>query len=234
MIRDDVIAPDHDPCRRRYAAAGTSTARCSISPTTRTSGWSSCRSTTAPRAASPPTRRAPRSSRGCANGGHAAVVLRRPLVAGARFRRGGVEAAVSRAHLVASRGARVPGAAARAGAPPGAGDELAPAHAADQGRIHAAATASDAVHSSHDFGAPKEDAAFWRGLASKVAFDPARTAFLDDTLSGAASLARCRHRPSHRDHGPGLEPAAPRAAAGFRLGHWRRAARHLTPSPASV
>jgi len=41
----------------------------------------------------------------------------------------------------------------------------------------------DAVHSSHEFGAPKEDPAFWRGFRERVAFDPARTAFLDDNLA---------------------------------------------------
>ena len=38
----------------------------------------------------------------------------------------------------------------------------------------------DEVHSSHDFGAPKEDPAFWRRFQGKVGFDPARSAFLDD------------------------------------------------------
>jgi 5'-nucleotidase len=41
----------------------------------------------------------------------------------------------------------------------------------------------DSVHSSHEFGAPKEDPAFWRGFSARVSFDPARTAFLDDNLA---------------------------------------------------
>jgi len=41
----------------------------------------------------------------------------------------------------------------------------------------------DAVHSSHEFGAPKEDPAFWRGFRAEVRFDPLRTAFLDDNLT---------------------------------------------------
>ena len=40
----------------------------------------------------------------------------------------------------------------------------------------------DAVHSSHEFGAPKEDPEFWRGFRAAVPFDRARTAFLDDNL----------------------------------------------------
>lgn len=41
----------------------------------------------------------------------------------------------------------------------------------------------DAVHSSHEFGAPKEDPAFWQGFRAAVPFDPRRTAFLDDNLA---------------------------------------------------
>jgi putative hydrolase of the HAD superfamily len=41
----------------------------------------------------------------------------------------------------------------------------------------------DEVYSSHEFGAPKEDAAFWRGFRARVHFEPATTAFLDDNLS---------------------------------------------------
>jgi putative hydrolase of the HAD superfamily len=40
----------------------------------------------------------------------------------------------------------------------------------------------DAVYSTHPFGAPKEDPAFWPRLAAAVAFDPARTLFVDDSL----------------------------------------------------
>lgn len=38
----------------------------------------------------------------------------------------------------------------------------------------------DAVHSSHEFGAPKEDAAFWENFRAREPYDPARTAFIDD------------------------------------------------------
>jgi putative hydrolase of the HAD superfamily len=50
----------------------------------------------------------------------------------------------------------------------------------------------DAVHSSHDFGVPKEDAQFWGRLAEREPFDPRRTLFADDNAAvlGAA-----------RDHG---------------------------------
>ena len=50
----------------------------------------------------------------------------------------------------------------------------------------------DAIYTSHDFGVPKEDAAFWPRLAAREAFDPARTLFADDNAAvlGAA-----------RDHG---------------------------------
>lgn len=38
----------------------------------------------------------------------------------------------------------------------------------------------DAMHSSHEFGAPKEYAEFWLRLRRAVGYDPARTAFVDD------------------------------------------------------
>jgi len=38
----------------------------------------------------------------------------------------------------------------------------------------------DAVYSSHQFGVPKEDAAFWPQLAAREGYDPARTLFADD------------------------------------------------------
>ena len=41
----------------------------------------------------------------------------------------------------------------------------------------------DAAHSSHDFGAPKEDQAFWAALQTAEGFDPARTLFVDDSLA---------------------------------------------------
>jgi HAD superfamily hydrolase (TIGR01509 family) len=39
----------------------------------------------------------------------------------------------------------------------------------------------DAVHSSHAFGAPKEDQKFWRALREAEPYDPARTMFVDDS-----------------------------------------------------
>ncbi len=39
----------------------------------------------------------------------------------------------------------------------------------------------DRVISSHDYGAPKESQAFWQQLATQVAFDPARSLFIDDS-----------------------------------------------------
>ncbi len=72
----------------------------------------------------------------------------------------------------------------------------------------------DAVYSSHDFGVPKENAEFWRRLAAREPFDPARTLFADDN---AAVLEAARahgirwvyavRRPVHR--------APARAANGF-------------------
>jgi 5'-nucleotidase len=41
----------------------------------------------------------------------------------------------------------------------------------------------DAGFSSHVFGAPKEDPQFWRELAKVEQFDPARSLFVDDSLS---------------------------------------------------
>jgi len=40
----------------------------------------------------------------------------------------------------------------------------------------------DAVYSSHPFGVPKEDPAFWPRLQAVAPFDPARTLFVDDSL----------------------------------------------------
>lgn len=45
----------------------------------------------------------------------------------------------------------------------------------------------DAVYSSHDFGDPKENAAFWPRLAAREPFDPARTMFVDDNASVLAA-----------------------------------------------
>ncbi|MBK7251029.1 MAG: GMP/IMP nucleotidase [Gammaproteobacteria bacterium] len=39
----------------------------------------------------------------------------------------------------------------------------------------------DAVYSSHQFNAPKEDPAFWAGLRAVEPFDPRRALFVDDT-----------------------------------------------------
>jgi HAD superfamily hydrolase (TIGR01509 family) len=38
----------------------------------------------------------------------------------------------------------------------------------------------DAVYSSHEFGDPKQSAAFWPRLATRETFDPSRTLFVDD------------------------------------------------------
>jgi 5'-nucleotidase len=40
----------------------------------------------------------------------------------------------------------------------------------------------DAIHSSHDLGAPKEDAGFWARLRAIEPFEPARTMLVDDSL----------------------------------------------------
>lgn len=72
----------------------------------------------------------------------------------------------------------------------------------------------DAVHSSHDFGVPKEDARFWGRLVEREPFDPTRTLFADDNKAvlGAARDHGIRwlyavRRPVHR--------APARAANGF-------------------
>lgn len=39
----------------------------------------------------------------------------------------------------------------------------------------------DAVHSSHEFGAPKEDPRFWQAIREVEPFDPARSMFVDDS-----------------------------------------------------
>ena len=41
----------------------------------------------------------------------------------------------------------------------------------------------DALYSSHEFGAPKEDPAFWTGVRAVEPFDPARSLFADDSPS---------------------------------------------------
>ncbi len=40
----------------------------------------------------------------------------------------------------------------------------------------------DAVYSTHPFGVPKEDPAFWPRLQAAATYDPARTLFVDDSL----------------------------------------------------
>ncbi len=40
----------------------------------------------------------------------------------------------------------------------------------------------DEIFSSHDFGHPKEEQAFWQHLSQAVEFDPASTLFVDDNL----------------------------------------------------
>jgi HAD superfamily hydrolase (TIGR01509 family) len=40
----------------------------------------------------------------------------------------------------------------------------------------------DAHYSSHDFGLPKEDRAFWERLREREAFEPARTLLVDDSI----------------------------------------------------
>ncbi|MGH8494935.1 MAG: GMP/IMP nucleotidase [Gammaproteobacteria bacterium] len=40
----------------------------------------------------------------------------------------------------------------------------------------------DVMISAHEIGFAKEDAGFWRGLAARQKFDPARTLFVDDSL----------------------------------------------------
>jgi HAD superfamily hydrolase (TIGR01509 family) len=40
----------------------------------------------------------------------------------------------------------------------------------------------DRVYSSHPFGVPKEDPAFWPRFAAAESFDPSRTLFVDDSL----------------------------------------------------
>jgi len=41
----------------------------------------------------------------------------------------------------------------------------------------------ESLHSSHDFGFPKEEQGFWDGLMAVAPFDPLRTLLIDDTVS---------------------------------------------------
>jgi putative hydrolase of the HAD superfamily len=48
----------------------------------------------------------------------------------------------------------------------------------------------DAAYSSHPFGAPKEDAAFWSALQARESFVPQRALFVDDSPSVLAGAQR--------------------------------------------
>jgi 5'-nucleotidase len=48
----------------------------------------------------------------------------------------------------------------------------------------------DAAYSSHQFGAPKEYAEFWLRLRNAEPYDPARTAFIDDSPKVLAAARR--------------------------------------------
>jgi FMN phosphatase YigB (HAD superfamily) len=62
------------------------------------------------------------------------------------------------------------------------------AHANVTGKLHADV-------SSHDYGAAKEDSAFWSALLTEQPYDPARTLFIDDndTVLGAARDSGIEH-----------------------------------------
>jgi HAD superfamily hydrolase (TIGR01509 family) len=70
-----------------------------------------------------------------------------------------------------------------------------------------------AVISSHDFGAPKEDARFWRQVRTVESYDQRTTAFIDDSppvleaarrsgLTWVYGIRRPDSRGPHREHGP--------------------------------
>ncbi|MFM7066194.1 MAG: GMP/IMP nucleotidase [Gammaproteobacteria bacterium] len=71
----------------------------------------------------------------------------------------------------------------------------------------------DAAHSTHAFGAPKEDARFWPALHAVEPFDPARTVFVDDSLPmlQAATQFGIRHVRAVRcpDSGRGPKDTGP-------------------------
>jgi len=48
----------------------------------------------------------------------------------------------------------------------------------------------NALVSSHDFGTPKEDQAFWEQIQAQQGFDPKRTLFVDDSFSVLESAER--------------------------------------------
>ena len=68
----------------------------------------------------------------------------------------------------------------------------------------------DGMHSSHDFGAAKESAAFWARLSEAERFDPARTLFIDDTetVLNAASVHGIGHLLTIRQPDSGRPPRA--------------------------
>ncbi|WP_442958351.1 GMP/IMP nucleotidase [Povalibacter sp.] len=79
----------------------------------------------------------------------------------------------------------------------------------------------DVVVSSHDYGAPKESAEFWRRAQAEVGFDPSRSLFVDDSLAvlraaRAHGIAQV-YAITHPDSGGGRRevtefPAVPRVA----------------------
>ncbi len=77
----------------------------------------------------------------------------------------------------------------------------------------------DAVVSSHDYGAAKEEDAFWSALAGRHRFDPQRALFIDDSLPvlRAAKRYGIAHilAVSHPDSGQ-----APRDTAEFESIRW--------------
>lgn len=66
----------------------------------------------------------------------------------------------------------------------------------------------DAIYSSHPFGAPKEDPAFWSGFLAVEPIDLSRTAFLDDNLrvlaagraAGVSQLIAITHPDTTQPH----------------------------------
>ena len=72
-------------------------------------------------------------------------------------------------------------------------------------------SAFNAIHSSHDFGYPKEDQLFWQGLNRKAEFDPERTLFIDDNEHVLQSARRFGISHLLSIHQPDLEldPQAP-------------------------
>lgn len=72
----------------------------------------------------------------------------------------------------------------------------------------------DAVHSSHEFGEPKESAAFWPRFAAREPFDPARTMFVDDNAPVLAAARAYGIRWLYAVRRP-VNRAPARAANGF-------------------